>query len=188
MKTASDPRHIKRIKLMQALFSAAFRNKPGSKILTIWQQKDFLDTLIEKSAPEWPISQINPVELAILRLASWELVVDKTTPLRVIIDEAVELAHEFGSDNSPAFINGVLGNLTKHMQKRSAIIQYLANEWQKQPADITTDLILAEMSSDETLLARLQEALDLTMPEEHLEIITVGDLLEAFDPEEETHA
>lgn len=188
MKTASDPRHIRRIKLMQALFSASFREKPTSIVANIWNSLGVLDPLISNSAPEWPISQINPLELAILRLAAWELVVDKTTPLRVIIDEAVELAHEFGSDNSPSFINGVLGNLVKHMQKRNAIIQYLANEWQKQPADITADLVLSEMSAGETLLARLQEALDLTMPEDHPEIITVGDLLEAFDPEEEIHA
>lgn len=188
MKTASDPRHQKRIKLMQSLYEATFRDKPASIVSGIWKSLGKLDPLIIKSAPEWPISQINPVDLAILRLASWELVVDKTTPLRVIIDEAVELAHEFGSDHSPSFVNGVLGNLVKTMQKRNAVIQFLANEWQKNPADLTADLILSDMSSDDTLLSRLQEALDITIPVDIADIITVGDLLEAVDPIEEIHA
>lgn len=188
MKTASDPRHQKRIKLMQSMYEANFRVKPASNIAYIWKTLPKIDPLIIKSAPEWPISQINPVDLAILRLACFELVIDKTTPLRVIIDEAVELAHEFGSDHSPSFINGVLGNLVKTMQKRNAVIQYLANEWQKNPSDLTSDLVLSDMSSDETLLSRLQEALDITIPVDFSEINTVGDLLEAVDPVEETHA
>ena len=73
------------------------------------------------------LDRINPTDLAILRLAVWELVIDKTPPLRVIIDESVELAKEFGADNSPAFVNGVLGSLTKVMQLKEAIIQFLAN-------------------------------------------------------------
>ncbi|MDP1743822.1 MAG: transcription antitermination factor NusB [Candidatus Amesbacteria bacterium] len=188
MKTASDPRHLKRVKLMQCLYEATYRDKPNFSIVNIWSKLGSIDPLITKSAPEWPISQINPVDLAILRLATWELVIDKTTPLRVIIDEAVELAHEFGSDHSPSFINGVLGNLTKTMQKRNAVIQFLANEWQKNPSELTDDTILSEMSSDTTLLSRLQDALDITIPTDLSEIITIGDLLEAIDPVEEIHA
>lgn len=184
MKTASDPRHLKRIKLMQALYTASFRNNPKPIIKLIWQNLKLIDPQIAKSAPEWPLSRINPVDLAILRLATWELVIDKSTPVRVIIDESVELAHEFGSDHSSGFINGVLGNIVKNMQKRTAIIQFLANEWQREPDSITSDIILSDMGNPLDLLTKLQDALDLTAPEGwEVSINNVGELLEAFDPQ-----
>ncbi len=187
MKTASDPRHIKRIKLMQALFIAGFRKNPGNLVRHIWKDLVIIDPVIVRSAPQWPLSRINPVDLAILRLATWELVIDKTAPVRVIIDESVELAHEFGSDHSSSFINGVLGNITKIMQKRTAIIQFLANEWQREPDSVTTDIILSDMGNAQELLSKLQESLDLTAPEGWENTIsTVGELLEAFDPIIET--
>lgn len=73
-----------------------------------------IDEIIEKCASEWPISKINKIDLAILRLAIYELAFPTKTPPKVIIDEAVELAKEFGSENSPAFINGVLGTVIKN--------------------------------------------------------------------------
>ena len=75
MKTASDPRHIKRVKLMQALYTAGFRKNPGTAVNSIWHNLKIIDPLIVKSAPQWPLSRINPIDLAILRLATWELVV-----------------------------------------------------------------------------------------------------------------
>lgn len=92
MKTASDPRHLKRIKLMQQLFAANFRDKPEPAVKNIWDNLKIIDPLISQAAPEWPLERINPTDLAILRLAVWELVIDKTTPIRVIIDESIELA------------------------------------------------------------------------------------------------
>ncbi len=74
---------------------------------------DFIDKEITSSAPEWPLERINKIDLAILRLAVYELLIQKKEPPKVIIDEAVELAKEFGSENSAAFINGVLGNILK---------------------------------------------------------------------------
>ena len=187
MKTASDPRHIKRVKLMQALYTAGFRKNPGTAVNSIWHNLKIIDPLIVKSAPQWPLSRINPIDLAILRLATWELVVDKIAPVRVIIDESVELAHEFGSAHSSGFINGVLGNIIKNMQKRTAIIQFLANEWQHEPNNITPDIILSDMGNVQDLLTKLQDALDLTAPEGgENTITTVGELLEAFDPHIET--
>ena len=184
MKTASDPRHIRRVKLMQALYTASFRQRPSVLIKDIWGNLVLIDSLIVKSAPQWPLSRINPIDLAILRLATWELVIDKTAPIRVIIDESVELAHEFGSDHSSGFINGVLGNIVKNMQKRTAIIQFLANEWQREPYSITSDIILSDMGNAQDLLAKLQDALDLTAPEGwESSINNVGELLEAFDPQ-----
>lgn len=70
-----------------------------------------IDTLIQKCAPDRPVNQINRVDLSILRLAVYELVVEKKEPPKVIIDEAIELGKEFGSDSSAAFINGALGKL-----------------------------------------------------------------------------
>lgn len=66
---------------------------------------------ISKAAPAWPLNQINKIDLAILRLAIFELIIEKEHPFKVIVDEAVELAKEFGSQSSPNFVNGVLGNI-----------------------------------------------------------------------------
>jgi transcription antitermination protein NusB len=112
MKTAKDPRHRRRIKLMQELFETDFNSsiKPSKEVQPILGDLKKIDATITKSAPLWPIKQINRIDLAILRLAVYELLLKKT-PQKVVIDEAVELAKEFGSDASPSFINGVLGKV-----------------------------------------------------------------------------
>jgi len=70
-----------------------------------------LDELIQRYAPEWPVDQMAIIDRNILRIAIFEIVISTTTPLRVAINEAVELAKEYGSDTSPRFVNGVLGSL-----------------------------------------------------------------------------
>lgn len=70
-----------------------------------------IDVLLEESAPEWPISELAVIDRNILRLAIWELLIWGETPLKVAINEAVELAKRFGSDSAPRFVNGVLGTL-----------------------------------------------------------------------------
>lgn len=83
---------------------------PGAKSLIKNLKK--IDKLILKIAPAWPLKKINRIDLAILRLAVYELlIVDKNTPPKVIVDEAVEIGKEYGSASSPSFINGVLGKL-----------------------------------------------------------------------------
>lgn len=114
MKTASDPRHRHRIKLVQHLFAAQFQNQPHPAIIHIWSRLGDIDPVIVKAAPEWPLDKLNPIDLAILRLAVFELLVDKQAPYKVIIDEAIELAKQFGSESSPGFINGSLGSVVKH--------------------------------------------------------------------------
>lgn len=113
MKKRSDPRHLKRIKLMQDLFSWQFKTvkKIPLKIQQIVPCLPKIDKLIVKSAPDRPINQINKIDLAILRLAVFELIIDKEAPPKVVIDEAVELGKEYGSDASAGFINGALGKL-----------------------------------------------------------------------------
>ena len=114
MKNPQDPRHKRRQKLIEDLFKLEFHKQrvlPETKLII--EKQDFIDKSIEKSAPEFPIDKINKVDLAILRLAVYELLIVKKQPPKVIIDEAVELAKEYGGETSPAFINGVLGNIVK---------------------------------------------------------------------------
>ena len=116
---------------MQELFSWQFKGtkKPPLKIQGIISNLSKIDKLISKSAPDRPIAQINKIDLAILRLATFELIIaprlhrellvsqgacdiiDKGVPPKVVIDEAIELAKEYGSDSSASFINGALGKL-----------------------------------------------------------------------------
>ena len=76
------------------------------------QNKEKLDLNIQKFAPAWPVKQIPVVDRNILRLAIFEILLDNKVPVKVAINEAVELAKAFGSDNSPKFINGVLGSVS----------------------------------------------------------------------------
>ena len=115
MKTASDPRHKKRQDIVQLLFSYSFLDQKinNEKAKEIISKLGEIDTIIADIAPEFPIEKINKVDLAILRLAIYELQFEKETPPKVIVDEAIELAKEFGGDASPGFINGALGKLLK---------------------------------------------------------------------------
>jgi N utilization substance protein B len=74
-----------------------------------------LDSVIAEHAPEWPLDQVAVIDRNILRIALWEFGVEKCTPLKVAINEAIELAKVYGSDSSPRFINGVLGSLVNHI-------------------------------------------------------------------------
>jgi len=118
MKRKDDPRHIERVEAMKALFEKSFR--PQSSIVKdsiaseVFKNKQKIDALIKKNAPAWPISQVSPIDLALLRLAIWELIVKKKPePYKVVVDEAVEIAKEYGSESSPSFVNGVLGSIIK---------------------------------------------------------------------------
>lgn len=79
-----------------------------------------LDQIIAHFAPEWPVNQIATIDRNILRIALWEILFDGT-PIRVAINEAVELAKEFGAEASPRFINGVLGTATRHKEELQRI-------------------------------------------------------------------
>ncbi len=115
MKTASDPRHQKRRETVRYLFAYTFEKEQPCSQLTNLVIKNLsqIDSEILHSAPEWPLERINKIDLAILRLAIYELSIQKSEPPKVIIDEAVELAKEFGSENSASFVNGVLGTILK---------------------------------------------------------------------------
>lgn len=70
-----------------------------------------LDRFIAEHAPEWPLDQVAVIDRNILRIALWEFAVYGETPIKVAINEAVELGKTYGSDSTPRFVNGVLGSL-----------------------------------------------------------------------------
>ncbi len=80
-----------------------------------------LDQIIAKHAPEWPLDQVAVIDRNIMRIALWEIAVSNQTPLKVAINEAVELGKIFGSESTPRFVNGVLGSLALHYND---IVQY----------------------------------------------------------------
>jgi len=82
-----------------------------------------LDQAIALYAPEWPIDQIAAIDRNILRIACWEFAVNEGTPVKVAINEAVELAKLYGSDSAPRFVNGVLGSLAEHQNDIKQIIK-----------------------------------------------------------------
>lgn len=115
MKTPLDPRHKKRQKIVEDLFKIEFHKQTvDEEAKHVLSFKENIDKIIEKAAPEFPVEKINKIDLSILRLAIYELIIEKKQPPKVIIDEAIELAKEYGGDTSPAFVNGVLGNIVSH--------------------------------------------------------------------------
>jgi len=115
MKTPLDPRHKKREKIIKKLYEYSFNNIKtiDPSIKPIINNLKKIDANISQCAPEWPIKKLNKIDLSILRLALYELLIDKKNPIKVIIDEAIELGKEYGSQNSAKFINGVLGAVLK---------------------------------------------------------------------------
>lgn len=85
--------------------------------------REALDRVIAKYAPEWPMDQVAAIDRNILRMACWEFAVSGETPVKVAINEAVELAKLFGSDSTARFVNGVLGTLADHDQEISQVLK-----------------------------------------------------------------
>ncbi len=75
---------------------------------------EILDQILSDHAPEWPMDQVAIIDRNILRMALWEFAVYGKTPVKVAINEAIELAKLYGSDSSSRFVNGVLGSLVLH--------------------------------------------------------------------------
>ena len=81
-----------------------------------------MDQLITRFAPEWPLEQMAVIDRNILRMAIFEFLIDQETPVKVAINEAVELAKIYGSDSAPRFVNGVLGSLADELDSLRAEI------------------------------------------------------------------
>ncbi len=80
-----------------------------------------IDLTIQEIAPEWPFDQMSPIDRSILRIAIFEMIFDPDIPIKVAINEAVELAKLFGSESTRRFINGALGTLaSKQMSQEQS--------------------------------------------------------------------
>lgn len=119
-----DPRHAERVKTVQSLYAACFTpsgldNLPKhDKIVEIiLKNVKKVDEIIAKHAPKYPLDRIAKTDLSILRLAVYELIIEPQEPSKVVINEAVELAKEIGSERSYAFINAVLGSIHEEFKK-----------------------------------------------------------------------
>ena len=115
MKSSQDPRHLKRIAVFKSLFAGTFtpQSENPTRIDKIQSHIQDIDKIIQECAPEWPLSQINKVDLSVLRQAVYELLFKTETPTKVIIDEAVEIAKRYGGKTSSSFVNGALASAIK---------------------------------------------------------------------------
>ncbi len=96
-----------------------------------------LDEVLQKYAPDWPIDQVAVIDRNILRIALFELGVETRTPVSVAIDEAVVLAKLFGAENTPRFVNGVLGTVADNLE---AVRTYLADNPPVATTEDSTDI------------------------------------------------
>jgi N utilization substance protein B len=99
-----------------------------SIVLGIWPIRQELDKFISDHAPDWPLDQVAIIDRNILRIALWEFAVADDTPLKVAINEAVELAKTYGSDSAPRFVNGVLGSLADRQHEITQSIQQIQSQ------------------------------------------------------------
>lgn len=133
--TKRDPRHEARRVALATLFERSFHSidqkSSVARVLELYNEEEVdqdllklilegvpknaeaLDKIIAETAPAWPPDQITKVDLIALRIAIFELVIEKNVPPKVAIDEAIELAKEFGGASSGAFVNGVLGTVVQ---------------------------------------------------------------------------
>ncbi|HEX7974513.1 MAG TPA: transcription antitermination factor NusB [Anaerolineales bacterium] len=133
----------------------------------VWPMVSTLDRYIAQHAPEWPVDQVAIVDRNILRIALWEFAVYRKTPIKVAINEAVELAKEFGSDSTPRFVNGVLGSLANHQNEIQQALKPFAASGQNRPPnveapetapdeDYASEVDADEGSADETHAAEVR--------------------------------
>jgi transcription antitermination protein NusB len=110
----------------QMLLADGFRQFAERLVNGVLAHQDDLDALIAEIAPAWPVPQLPRVDLNILRLALCELLYSTDVPVGAVINEAVELAKRYGSENSGKFINGALGTVAARIT---------AGELTRQPAE-----------------------------------------------------
>lgn len=106
-----DPDAVLQQRLAEKPLPEAGRDFARSLVQGILEHQAELDARIQDNAPEWPLDQIAIIDRNILRMAIFEFVIEGNTPVKVAINEAVELAKLFGSDSSGRFVNGVLGTI-----------------------------------------------------------------------------
>ena len=113
---------LPRIANEKALLQEAFSFSQGL-VQGVLQHKPRLDEVIAEFAPAFPLEQMAAIDRNILRLAIFEILFDSSTPIKVAINEAVELAKAFGSNSSPRLINGVLGSMVTQYSARDESVK-----------------------------------------------------------------
>jgi len=103
-----------------------------------WENRTVSDPWVERLAPQWPPRRQPGVDRNILRLALWELT-HTDTPAKVVLDEAIELAKTFSTENSPAFVNGVLDAVLKEIQQLKGTEPRSLEDTKKSEPQINTD-------------------------------------------------
>ncbi len=145
--THIDSRHLARLLAVQYLFTQLKSEKDNfsyepfepNTILQMLEEKKYnvrlyeeiidgvnkhknnIDKVIAEIAPAWPIDQINPLNLVILRCAIWEAFLAQKTPPKVVINEAIELDKVFSTEENSGFINGVLGNIYNNEEVKNKL-------------------------------------------------------------------
>lgn len=109
--TGHDPMEVLERHLREEPLPDAVRSFAEELVRGVRENQRFLDKLISEAAPTWPIEQMSPIDLNILRIAIFEILLYRKTPIKSSINEAVELAKTFGADSSGRFVNGVLGTI-----------------------------------------------------------------------------
>ena len=121
--------HIPEIVIHERIVAQSLDNKmaefTNNIVLSVWPIIDDLDQFISEQAPEWPLDQVAVIDRNILRIALWEFAVSGITPMKVAINEAVELAKLYGSDSAPRFVNGVLGSLASRQNEIQQALRHL---------------------------------------------------------------
>ncbi len=173
-------RHLSRIVVMQTLYELDFRPdqnplEAAKRNLSQFEAKidqqyvtetveaviadlPKIDPLIQQAAPEWPLEQIAVIDKTILRLSTYELLINRSVPPKVVINEAVELAKTFGSDSSSKFINGVLGTLyrSSDLPKEDEVDRILTEN------DVASD---KELESNKPVTAHITPEEDIIVEE-----------------------
>ncbi len=99
--------------------SSSSESFADSLVRGVLENREEIDKIITEFAPSWPVGQMAIVDRNLLRLAIFEMLFGDETPPKVAINEAVEMAKVFGSDNSPKFVNGVLGSIIENARNKS---------------------------------------------------------------------
>jgi N utilization substance protein B len=107
-----DPRAALDRLSQEAELTDAQREFAEELLTGVIEHRDAIDDVIRQAAPQWPVAQIAAIDRNVLRLAIREILMNNGAPIRAAINEAVELAKMYGSDNSARFVNGVLGSVS----------------------------------------------------------------------------
>lgn len=136
---AKSMRHRCRILVMQTLYALEFGDQNADDVFAyllnefgdditdedflrgllngVMENEEEIDEIIRKAAPDWPIEKIALMDLIILRLGVFEILFDEDVPDLVAVNEAIEVAKEFGGYNNAKFVNGVLSNVMNNKKE-----------------------------------------------------------------------